>query len=779
MDSNADGPSPRTLAGRYRLGPTIGTGATAKVFDAVDTTDNVPVVVKMLPAAFGASGGFMRRFNADVEAAGDLVHPNIARVKDFGIERQGGRAYPFVVTEQLAGGSLRGILDRGRQLSPSQALMIGLDVCRGLDFAHRRGLIHGAVTPSNLLFGIDRRVRIADFGLSRLLGEVAWADPGRVDVDVARYASPEQALGLELEPTGDVYSLVLSLIESVTGQVPFAADTTVATLVARVDKLMPVSADLGPLAAVLEKAGRPTVEGRATAAEFGRALVQAAEKMPRPAPIAIVGIGLFGDVTGSLPRMDLTGDRPLDLTATLARTAVDAPSPVVEAAPASPPVVEAPVGPLPPPQSARVFVPNVPPPIAEPLSAITVKPTAFQSPDSETSSSGPSLLADAGLPVIVPAIAPDIAPDIAPEDVALADIAPPFDPGLPLIVRFDDPVAGNEGTASAVRPPHENPPRRSTAKVETVEGDDDAPNFDRRSMLSYVLVALGLVIAAVIGIVGYRALSTPSYAVPNLIGVPEAEAVNQVAANGWTLAPQRQRDDAHAEGDVIRTEPSAGEKLKKGATLVMVVSEGPTLATLPEIAGLPIDQARTVLELVGLAVREADRAFDEAIPPGHVVFWSVPAQAGLTAGGEVPKGTTIEVVVSAGPSPRQVPNLLGLTVQQARDKLAESSLALGTVTEEFNAQVPAGQVISSAPAAGGSVTRATAVSVVVSKGLDSVSVPRLLGLNQAAMETALLDAGLLVGSTSGPLDGVVAGTDRAAGSLVPRGTKINVIFGTA
>ena len=136
--------SSRTLAGRYRLGPTLGTGANAKSFDAVDLTDGTPVVVKMLPSQFGASTSFMERFNVHLEVAAALEHPNIVRVLHFGVERVGPKDYPFVVTAQLPGGSLRGILDRGRTITASQALVVGLDVCRGLAHAHSRAGPQGA-----------------------------------------------------------------------------------------------------------------------------------------------------------------------------------------------------------------------------------------------------------------------------------------------------------------------------------------------------------------------------------------------------------------------------------------------------------------------------------------------------------------------------------------------------------------------------------------------------------------------------------------------------------
>ena len=194
----------------------------------------------------------------------------------------------YAVVEYLAGGSLRDLFDRGRYLDPSQALVVGLEACRGLDFAHRKGLVHTELTPSKLVFGDDRRLRIVDFGLARLLGDRRLgASRRRSPPTSPATARPSRRSAQPIDGKTDVYSLALILVEAVTGTVPFAARSTVATLSARVGRLMPVSADLGPLASVLERAGRPEPADRSTAAELGRGLVRAAEKLPRPTPIPI------------------------------------------------------------------------------------------------------------------------------------------------------------------------------------------------------------------------------------------------------------------------------------------------------------------------------------------------------------------------------------------------------------------------------------------------------------------------------------------------------------
>jgi serine/threonine-protein kinase len=315
-------------------------------------------------------------------------------------------------------------------------------------------------------------------------------------------------------------------------------------------------------------------------------------------------------------------------------------------------------------------------------------------------------------------------------------------------------------------------PSRRASTIETVEGDDDVLNIDRRSMLKYVMSALALLAVAVLGVIGYRALSAPSRTVPNLIGMTEAQAANVVADNGWELEVRRVRDDGQAQGDVVRTDPASGDRLRSGGSLVLVVSDGPTLSALPNVTGLDVDNARSALSAVGLTMREAQQLASETVPLGTVISWSVPEQPGLTAGSQVPKGTTIEVVVSSGSPNRTVPNLNGLTVEEATARLALGELVLGSTSEEFSTTVGVGRVIASNPAAEADMTVGGAVNVVVSKGPDLVKMPKVGGSTLQAATDALIKAGLKVGSVTGGQDGTVSWSNVSAGDLAVRGTAV-------
>ena len=275
----------RVLAGRYRLLAPIGTGASGRVYVAEDILLRRRVAVKVLHAALAEDAGFLRRFRAEAQVAASLHHPNIMAVYDWGEDD-----VPFMVVELLEGGSLRAMLDRDTHLSPAQAARIGRDVADALDYAHSRGIVHRDIKPANLLFDEHGVVRIADFGLARALAEASWTEPAGAVFGTARYASPEQARGVQLDARSDLYSLALVLIEAVTGTIPFAADTTLGTLAARTQQPITAPEELGPLRAVIERAGQIEPADRyPDSATMEAALADVVETLPRPAPLALAG----------------------------------------------------------------------------------------------------------------------------------------------------------------------------------------------------------------------------------------------------------------------------------------------------------------------------------------------------------------------------------------------------------------------------------------------------------------------------------------------------------
>jgi serine/threonine-protein kinase len=273
----------RVLGKRYRLLSALGTGASAHVFLAEDVSLRRHVAVKVLQPGLASDEAFLKRFGAEARSVASLNHPHVLRVFDWGEDTDG----PYLVLEYLGGGSLRDLLDRGVRLTHSQAAHLGTEVAQGLAYAHARGLVHRDVKPANLLFDEEGRVRVADFGVARALAEAAYTEPAGVMVGTARYISPESAEGKPLDGRADVYSLALVLYEALSGTVPFVADTTQGTIMARIGSPLPPHEALGPLDDVLARAAAPEASARLDAAGFAARLGALASALPAPEPLAL------------------------------------------------------------------------------------------------------------------------------------------------------------------------------------------------------------------------------------------------------------------------------------------------------------------------------------------------------------------------------------------------------------------------------------------------------------------------------------------------------------
>ncbi len=148
----------------------------------------------------------------------------------------------------------------------------------------------------------------------------------------------------------------------------------------------------------------------------------------------------------------------------------------------------------------------------------------------------------------------------------------------------------------------------------------------------------------------------------------------------------------------------------------------------------------------------------------------------LAPGTQVEKGTTVVLVLSAGPAPRTVPKLVNTPYDQAKAALEKLGLVVTRLEDQFSDKIGAGSVISTDPAAGEKVNRGGTVNVVVSKGPDVVTVPPLAGLTLADATTTLQAAGLVVGDVAGPSTGRVVAASPAPLQVVTRGTRVNLLL---
>jgi serine/threonine-protein kinase len=215
------------LSGRYEIDGRLGSGGMSTVHRATDRILERTVAVKILAEHLSDDERFVARFRREALAVAKLIHPNIVQVYDTGIDQ--GRHY--IVMEYVEGRSGAQILQRQGPLEPRFAAEIGIQACGGLDYAHRRGIIHRDVKPGNLMIvggplggGTDLTVKLTDFGIARAIEQTRITQVGSV-VGTAAYLSPEQVRGEEATPATDVYALGVVLYQFLTGRLPYEGST--------------------------------------------------------------------------------------------------------------------------------------------------------------------------------------------------------------------------------------------------------------------------------------------------------------------------------------------------------------------------------------------------------------------------------------------------------------------------------------------------------------------------------------------------------------------------
>jgi serine/threonine-protein kinase len=208
------------INGRYRVEGRLGVGGMSTVLLALDERLERHVAVKLLAEHLADDPTFVSRFRREALAAARLVHPNIVQVFDSGFDESAHQH--FIVMEYVPGQSCAEILrDRGH-LDVEQGVDIVTQACRGLDYAHRNGVVHRDVKPGNLLVSESGVVKLADFGIARATGQSSITQVGSV-LGTAAYLSPEQARGEEAGPQADLYSLGVVTYQLLSGRLPYEA----------------------------------------------------------------------------------------------------------------------------------------------------------------------------------------------------------------------------------------------------------------------------------------------------------------------------------------------------------------------------------------------------------------------------------------------------------------------------------------------------------------------------------------------------------------------------
>ncbi|WP_053743899.1 Stk1 family PASTA domain-containing Ser/Thr kinase [Streptomyces sp. NRRL WC-3618] len=519
----------QVLDGRYRVDARIAVGGMATVYRAVDTRLDRVLALKVMHPTLAADATFVERFIREAKSVARLAHPNVVQVFDQGADG----SYVYLAMEYIAGCTLRDVLRERGALQPRAALDILEPVLAALGAAHRAGFVHRDMKPENVLIGDDGRVKVADFGLVRAVDTVTNTT-GAV-LGTVSYLAPEQIESGTADPRVDVYACGIVLYEMLTGDQPHYGDSPALVLYKHLH-----------------------------------------EDVPPPSAL-VPGLALELDALVASATARNADIRPYDAVALLSQ--------VLETR-----------GSL----------------DAEQLDAVPPQAVASAHDNAEDLTS-----------VIPRALA---VPPLLPVN---EDESPAGDRQL----TRTNPTNRTSLLGAVGAPPAPAPPSRRSARAR-----------GRRAPLA-VLVAVLLVLGVGAGV--WYINSGQFTQVPGVLSKTEAQATDRLTAAGLEVRIEKDYSDTVARGAVISTDPEVGERIRDHDTVTLTISRGPETVPVPQLGGYRLDKARALLKRNGLEPGMVTREFSDEVPRGSVISTSPDAGTERRAGSAVAlvisKGSPVEV----------------------------------------------------------------------------------------------------------------------------------------
>ena len=221
----------KRLDGRYEIQEIIGIGGMAVVYKAFDNQENRIVAIKILKEEFVSNEEFLRRFKNESKAIAMLSHPNIVKVYDVSF----GDLIQYIVMEYIEGITLKEFIEQQGSLRWKDAVHFTIQILKGLQHAHDKGIVHRDVKPQNIMVLADGTIKVTDFGIARF----ARSDQRTITdkaIGSVHYISPEQARGEKTDEKADIYSVGVMLYEMLTGKLPFQAESAVSVAIMQLQR---------------------------------------------------------------------------------------------------------------------------------------------------------------------------------------------------------------------------------------------------------------------------------------------------------------------------------------------------------------------------------------------------------------------------------------------------------------------------------------------------------------------------------------------------------------
>ncbi|MBQ4481713.1 MAG: PASTA domain-containing protein [Lachnospiraceae bacterium] len=708
------------LAERYEILSRIGTGGMSDVYKAQDMKLSRFVAIKVLKQEYAENQNFVTKFHAEAQAAAGLIHSNIVGVYDVGEDM----GLQYIVMELVEGITLKHYIEKKLRLSVKESISIAIQMAQGLECAHKSGIIHRDVKPQNVIISKDGKVKVTDFGIAKAATSETITSNVMGSV---HYTSPEQARGGYSDEKSDIYSLGVVLFEMLTGRVPFDGDTTVNIAIQHIQDAMPSPREFVndvpvSIEQIIFKCTEKNSDRRYSSMSEVIADLKQSLLTPDENFIKRIPSGGIGGATKMVTDEDINSVRSKTGTIDVDESLI----------------------------SAYNVKKEKQRPEREEAIGIEERPGKRRR-------------------------AKEVDPDEVMERPRRRPKQLPGDPEPAVEQRGDDGhvefeeeelrrkrreaaakrreqerASGARGQASGRAGRQRGEARRGSARKRSAEErrrarqqsgrassnrsgryrDDDDMDEKMAMIMRIIAVVVGIIILILIIFIARRVIAVREASVsdneavsenvelPDLTGQSFEKAKAALEKAGFVVQSSYEASDEMESGKIIGQDPAAGSQIPTGYTITLRVSSGSGNIEVPDLSNKTAAEAKVALEGMGLQINLSNGTSD-SVPTGSVISQSP------EAGSKVEPGTTVLVVISTGASGKTeevpegtiaVPNIIGMTEQQAKTALTASNLKWSNITEEHSDSVVAGVVMKQSVEPETLVKSETVVDFVLSLG---------------------------------------------------------------
>ncbi len=671
------------LADRYEIIERVGAGGMSDVYRATDHILERDVAVKVLKQEFAEDQNFVSKFRAEAQSAAGLEHPNIVNIYDVGSED----GLYYIVMEYVEGITLKTYIEKKGHLNYKEVISIAIQVGRGIEAAHNKGIIHRDIKPQNIIISHEGKVKVTDFGIARA------ASGNTMSADVmgsVHYVSPEQARNGYVTEQSDIYSLGIVMYEMATGRVPFDGETAVAVAIQHLQgEMTPPSQLIEDIPISIEKiilkATQKSPERRYASMED--LLVDLKKALANPNDDFVVMAPIFdsNDKTRVISQDELNELRGVSNEDDYDDEEYDDDYD------------------------------------DEDYDDDEYDEDEEDEDDEDDEDVNPKL--EKAITIMGIAAA-----------VIIAIIAIYLIGSFLGWFHFGSSKTTDETTTEEEVETEDE--EEGTIEVPSLLGmtEDEAAAALKKLNLGYKVIGTessstydedlvcnqspkaGNMVEENSTVKITLSSGVGSIDIPNVIGESQATATSTLQSAGFSVNVEQSASSTVSEGIVISQSPSSSQKGQKGDTVTITVSTGPDEVTVSNVVGATQAAAVAELESHGLKVSVVEE-YSNTVSTGLVISQS-PA-----GGNVVSSGTTVTITVSKGAEDVEVPNVVGRTQADATSALQALGFNVSVSTaSDYNSSVAAGYVQSQS-VSGTKVAYGSTVSLVISIGPKPAETP--------------------------------------------------------